>query len=424
MKKKQLASFLNRYKGPVIDEIVDLRKSFDSLTDFKDEDEIPEQIEDEYYHAREVIEEPNIPHFPLEWKEFIPEIIDSMSEEELGQLQGEDLSRILDHFKEGDLVYGIDRSRIELFNFLQNQTHLKDFASSDEFRVFKATIDPYLNPFVERGFIDSPTAQDFFSYARLLKPKIEEYSPPVIPRGVPPITKKMSKLGIFWTLNNDHKIHFVLNQIDYKICFDKKYDKVTFAELRFLYRYWEQFKPYYDQGQINFYFLKDNKLLRVAAPWETKPEIVRSFTPTQTPDRKYHAFFNSFVIKQIKNEIENGIWKTGFYGIGGGKTIIIDGREKTLPHRVARIYHLAHDPSLSPAEKYLRIIETAQEAVDNPKLLQYSETTEFYQAILDFDKKMASEKRGEPLKFFRGRTVSVEQQVVQEKEETKEGRPK
>jgi hypothetical protein len=115
MKKRQLASFLNRYKGPELDEIVELRKSYDSLTDFKDEDEIPEQIEDEYYHAREVIEEPNIPHFPLEWKEFIPEIIDSINEKDLGQLEGEDLSPLLERFTEGDLVYGIDRSRIELF---------------------------------------------------------------------------------------------------------------------------------------------------------------------------------------------------------------------------------------------------------------------------------------------------------------------
>ncbi|WP_133133912.1 hypothetical protein [Legionella parisiensis] len=396
MKKKRLTSFLKFYQDSKIDEIEELRKSYATLENLGDEDEVPEKIEEEYHHVVEVINEPSLPHYPLYWKEFIPAISE------------DNLDVLLAGFEEGDLVYGISGSRISLFHFLRQQGK-HDFANRVD-DVFDATIDPFLDPLLDPSLAKPSNpfytpAQTFKSYAGLLKPEIEQYSPSNLSKDKAPFIKKMSKMGVFWTLSNEHKLHFVLNKIDYKMCFEKKFDKITFAELRFLYRYWEQFKPYYERGQINFYFLNENnQLQKVEAPWESKPDIVGTYIPKNIPNTKYHAFFNSFVIDLIKSEIKNGIWKTGLFGIGGGKPIIVDGHGKTVPHRVARIYEVAVDPTLSPAAKYLKTLALAEKAIRNPKKLQKPETTEFYQAILDFDKKLAPVEK-ETLRFFKGQSA-------------------
>lgn len=410
MKKKRLASFLRFYKDSKIDEIEELRKSYATLEELGDDDEVPEKIEEEYHHVVEVINEPSLPHYPFYLKEFIPQMVE------------DDLDTLLDSFAEGDLVYGISGSRISLFYLLREEGK-QDFATRVD-ELFNATIDPFLDPFLDPRLAkpDNPfyyPAQAFKSYVSLFKPEIEQFYPSGLSKENVPFIKTMSKLGIFWTLNNDHKLHFVLNKIDYKMCFEKKFDMITFAELRFLYRYWEQLKPYYDRGQINFYFLKeDNQLHKVEAPWESRPDIVGTYIPKNIPNKKYHAFFNSFVIDLIKNEIKNGLWSTGFFGVGGGKSIIVDGQEKTVPHRVARIYEIAVDPALSSAAKYLKIQAAADDAIRTPKKLRKAETTEFYQAILDFDKKVTTEER-DSLKFFKGRPVLESQQEVQEKKQPK-----
>ncbi|MCE0723565.1 hypothetical protein [Legionella resiliens] len=410
MKKKRLASYLKFYQDSKIDEIEELRKSYATLENLGDEDEVPEKIEDEYHHVVEVMSEPSLPHYPLYWKEFIPTVLE------------DSLDVLLDGFEEGDLVYGISGSRISLFHFLRQQGK-HDFATRVD-DVFHATIDPFLDSLLDPRLAKPSNpfytpAQTFKSYASLLRPEIDQFSPSRLPEENVPFIKKMSKMGVFWTLNDEHKLHFVLNKIDYKMCFEKKFDKITFAELRFLYRYWEQFKPYYERGQINFYFLNEaNQLQRVEAPWESKPDIVGTYAPRNIPNKKYHAFFNSFVIDLIKNEIKNGIWSTGFFGLGGGKSIIVDGHEKTVPHRVARIYKIAIDPALSPAAKYLKIQAAAEKAIRNPKKLQKPETTEFYQAILDFDKKLAPVEK-DTLRFFKGPSVLKDQQEGPKKSQPK-----
>ncbi|WP_454785764.1 hypothetical protein [Legionella sp. WA2024007413] len=411
MKKRQVASLLRTYKNSNIDEIEELKKSYSTLSHLGDEEEVPDEIEEEYHHVLEVITNPSEPHYPFYLKEFIPAVLE------------EDLDILLDGFEEGDLVYGISGSRISLFYFLRGQG--KDVFATRVDELFNATIDPLLEPHLDPSFA-KPTnpfyvpAQDFKSYASLLDNEIAQLSPLTQQPHKMPFIKKMSKMGVFWTLNNEHKLHFVLNKIDYKMCFEKKFDKITFAELRFLYRYWEQFKPHYERGQINFYFLNENdQLKKVEAPWESNPEIVRSYKPKNNPHSGYHAFFNSFVIDLLKKEIKNGVWKTGFFGLGGGKTIIIDGQEKTVPHRVARIYKIATDPTLSSVAKYIKIQTVAEEAILSPKKLQKPETTQFYQAILDFDKKMEPVEK-DRLRFFKGET-QVEKHQVQEKDQPKLG---
>ncbi|CAM2752619.1 Uncharacterised protein [Legionella steigerwaltii] len=410
MKKRQVASILRTYRDSNIDEIEELKKSYNTLVHLGDEEEVPDEIEEECHHVIEVISNPSEPHYPFYLKEFIPNILE------------ENLDTLLDGFEEGDLVYGISGSRISLFYFLREQG--KDVFATRVDELFNATIDPFLDPLLDPSFA-KPTnpfyasAQTFKSYASLLNNEIEQLSPLTKQTDKMPFIKKMSKMGVFWTLSNEHKLHFVLNKIDYKLCFDKKFDKITFAELRFLYRYWEQFKPYYERGQINFYFLdENNQLKKVEAPWESNPEIVRTYIPQNIPNRKYHAFFNSFIIDLLKNEIKKGIWKTGFLGLGGGKTISIDGQEKTVPHRVARIYKIATDPTLSSAEKYIKILAAAEKAIRSPKKLQKPETTEFYQAILDFDKKMTPVEK-DTLRFFKGRTIVDKQQEIHEKDQPK-----
>ncbi|QMT60117.1 hypothetical protein [Legionella sp. PC997] len=114
-----------------------------------------------------------------------------------------------------------------------------------------------------------------------------------------------------------------------------------------------------------------------------------------------------------------GYEKRVFFGLGGGKTIIIDGQEKTVPHRVARIYKIATDPTLSSVAKYIKIQTVAEEAILSPKKLQKPETNQFYQAILDFDKKKVPVEK-DSLRFFKGET-QVEKHQVQEKDQPKLG---
>ncbi|WP_454782486.1 hypothetical protein [Legionella sp. WA2022007384] len=410
MKKKQVASILRKYRNFNIEEIEELKKSYNTLDYLGDEEEVPDEIEEETHHVLEVITNPTEPHYPFYLKEFIPKIIE------------ENLDTLLDGFEEGDLVYGISGSRISLFYFLRGEG--KDVFATRVDELFNATIDPFLEPLLDPSFAKSTNpfydpAQKFKSYASILKNEIEQFSPLTERNDKVPFIKKMSKMGIFWVLNNEHKLHFVLNKIDYKMCFEKKFDKITFAELRFLYRYWEQFKPYYERGQINFYFLnKDDQLKKVEAPWESNPDIVSTYKPKNNPKMKYHAFFNSFVIDLITSEIKNGIWRTGLFGLGGGKPIIVDGEEKIVPHRVERIFKIATDPILSPAEKYVKILAVAEKALHNPKKLRKPETTDFYQAIINFDKKMAPVEH-DTLRFFRGQSVAKKEQELPERNQPK-----
>lgn len=407
MKKKQLARHLHAYRKSNIEAIIELRKAYDSLKDLKDEDEVPDELEEELHYVALLIDDPLTPQYPLSWKEFIPESLET------------DLNAILVNFKEGDLIYGLSSSATSLMRFLERNGR-DDFANSENEPVINPFIDTLLDPRSNPANRFYAPARDFQSYAHILKPELADYVPITYAPDVPFI-KKMSKMGVFWILNSDYKIHFVLNKIDYKMCFEKKFDKITFAELRFLFRYWEQFKPYYERGQINFYFQKDAQLIKVKAPWESKPEIVGTYKPKHTYKESHNPFFNSFIIHLIKTEIENAKWRTGLGGLGGGVSINFEGEAITVPHRVAKIYNLIiNDPLTNRTAVYLKIKQLAREAIENPKWLQQTETREFYQAILDFDKKRP-EQREETFRFFKGQSRSKNSPEVDEEVEQKPG---
>ncbi|AWN73520.1 hypothetical protein LEAN103870_14950 [Legionella anisa] len=414
MRKNELAKFLDENQDSTLDEIHELRKSYESLTNLSGDDEIPAQIQEEYEHVVRVVYDPSVPHYPFRWKEFIPEIMEA------------DLHAISDGFTAGDLVYGINGARIMLFNALQSE-HRDDFTTRLANGTHKATIDPYIDIFLKDSSNPSDPfyvpAQSFKSYATLFKPELEQFSPSWRAEDNAPFIKKMSKLGIMWVLNNENKLHFVLNNIDYKMCFEKRFDKITFAELRFLYRHWEQFKPFYEEGKINFYFLKEKQLVKVDAPWESKPDIVSTYVPKHSHQKSYHAFFNSFIINLITNEIKTEKWRTGLWGFGGGSPITVDGQQIKVPHRVAQIYNIANDNTLSLAAKYLEVMKLAREAVDNPRKLQKPETTAFYQAILDFDKKLSHQARAGEIRFFRSKSELEQQQNLQKDEDTQRHQP-
>lgn len=79
------------------------------------------------------------------------------------------------------------------------------------------------------------------------------------------------KMGLEMGLtNNDVEIYFSLDSIDYQEVIEKKYDKITHHELRYLYRNRHKIGP-----NVKF-FLKRQE---VAAPWVTNPEIWNQYKP-------------------------------------------------------------------------------------------------------------------------------------------------
>lgn len=280
--KKKFEAFLEEYKDSTLEEVIELRESFKLLEKLNDNDLIPERLDDEVHQCMLIIHYPDTPQYPLEWKEFIPDILQ------------EDLSAILDNVSENDLIYGLHYSRVKLFSIFENNARENLSVKTEDF--YHATVDPYLNAIVCKGHstdIFADKAHAFKDFAGIFKDEINSFSPSLMYGGNNPFIKKMSKLGILWTLSGDNKIHFVLNRIDYKMCFEKKFDKITFAELRFIYRNWEQLKPYYEKNQINFYFKDGDKLLKVKAPWESKPELVKNYQPKKTNQNNYLSFFDN-----------------------------------------------------------------------------------------------------------------------------------
>ena len=92
-----------------------------------------------------------------------------------------------------------------------------------------------------------------------------------------PYIKARCKIGMLWAASLNKKIHYVLDGVDFNICFNQKNTcagkKYTYSEIRFLYRNWQNLKP-----NVIFYQSNSQGKFNVCqAPWEESPEIIGSY---------------------------------------------------------------------------------------------------------------------------------------------------
>lgn len=107
---------------------------------------------------------------------------------------------------------------------------------------------------------------------------------------------------------------------------------------------------------------------------ESSPyEINKSLAQQEANDR----------VQAIKNHIKTTEFTVGNYiFFSGGVTIDIDGDRKRVPHRVAEIYKATCTDPLSLLADLKSI---SKQAIDKPRPGRKSDTTQFYQSILNDD---------------------------------------
>ncbi len=209
--------------------------------------------------------------------------------------------QFLESFVPGDLIYGLSQYRDELIDLLKKErpSYFKEDGKKRREMIMQDLNNPWISRqvqdiiFLFQKLADSSYSEDqkkwmasialFLTYTN----QVHHYKsrPGYWDREdmkVIPLLKNGCKYGLLWAMESDpdKKIHFVIEGFDLTSCFKKSYNAYTNSELRFIYRNWETFKPFYESGRFNFYHKNEEGVyVQVPPPWISDPSITLGYAP-------------------------------------------------------------------------------------------------------------------------------------------------
>lgn len=206
---------------------------------------------------------------------------------------------------EGDLIYGFQESRAIMLEKLKQAGKDSTYCVIDIYNTFTRQFHSVLK---DPEFNKTPfqrAASNFHDFSKIFEGALHDQSYYykqsfgtfyAQEKGISDdmFINKRCKIGILWALSQGRSIHFILDNINFEQCFDKKLGvkKYTHAELRFIYRHWDQLEKYYTEGRLNFYSMVDGEYRKVAVPWENT-KLVEAYQPKKSKVELYNSFFTS-----------------------------------------------------------------------------------------------------------------------------------